>query len=301
MRSNRDEPRGRVRFACFRVAAEFGGPFQPQTVVVRLSPHADAHTARPVAAGRARASGRSAGSIACARRLDASTVRHGVRACRSCRGWAAFRLYRRSGCWTAAASEDTSCCARRAGRAQPSKRRFDRATARPCGSSPSGAAAHGPGTGRADAAAATTRRRGHSARHRADRATARPSDSSPNATAAHGPGTGREGARPATPRRCTRPDLQDQMGLGTRALGVPGDRSSAGRQRFDPRPLAALPLAAAAVARCHASRRRRARNAGAPARRGRMATVRRQPAQLVRKPIPSTRAFAARPGMRTDA
>ena len=297
MRSNRDQPRSRARFACFRVAADCDVPPQPPRVVVRLSPHADSHTARPVAAGRSRTSARSASSIACTRRLEASTVRDDVRAYRRRRGWVASPSHPSGGFRTAAASEDASGCARRASRrhvpcADVGVATQRRAHGAACVPAPRGAA-ETVGNGAVPAsragAGAGFALRDHPPKRGSERATTGPPGSPSNDATAQGPGTGHAGAHRATPRRCTRHHVQDQMGLEGRALGVPRDRSGAGRQQGDPRTLAALPVAAAAGARCHARRRRRARNARAPARRCRMATLRRWPPQLVRNAIPSTR------------
>ena len=344
MRSNRDEPRGRARLACVRVAEESGGPPQPPSVVVRLSPHADAHTARPVATGRSRAPARSPSSIACTRWLEASTVRDDVRAYRRARGWVAFAPHASSGVRTAAASE--SYCAGKLSRAHvprvdvgvathhrrahgaacvpaarvaartvgkdaapalragagagcalrdnPPKPRSDRATVRPPGPPASGTAAHSPRTGRAGARPAAPRRCAHHPKQRSDCATVRPLGPPASGAPAHCPGRCCAPACRAISLRGAVAHLRDQMGPGARRRGVPGDLAGA-RRRLGSRPLAALPLpAAAAVARRHAACRRRARDARTPARHCRLATLRSWPSQLVRTTIPSTCARARR-------
>ena len=308
MRSNRDEPRGRARFACVRVAEESGGPPQPPSVVVRLSPHADAHTARPVATGRSGAPTRSPSSIASARWLEASTVRDDVRAYRRARGWVASAPHASSGVRTAAASE--SYCACKPSRAHVPRvdvgvathhRRAHgaacvpaaRVAARTVGKDAASALWAGPGTGCAGARPATTRRCTHPPKQRSDCATARPPGPPASGAPAHRPGTGCAPARRAISR--PRTHLRDQMGPGAGRRGVSGDLAGARRRPAGSRPLAAVLLVAAAgVARRHAARRRRARDARTPARRCRLATLRSRPPQLVRTTIPSTCARARR-------
>jgi hypothetical protein len=113
MRSHRDRPRRRVRFARSRIAGHNAGTPQPPSLMASLSAHADTHAARTIAARRSRQPATSATASASTRWLEGSTVRADAGAYRRGRGWFASRIHPSSDSPTA--SEETDRCARRAG------------------------------------------------------------------------------------------------------------------------------------------------------------------------------------------